>query len=559
MKHNRRQAPAKAGRRSPPAPACATNLATEPPKTAREEAGVSSTDVVIIGSGIGGLCCAALLARYGFRVTVCESHYHAGGAAHSFDIQGYKFDAGPSFFAGLSGPPGSSTNPLKQVLDAVGESVECATYDRWVVYSPEGTFECIAGAQEYADNILRMGGAEALQQWRALEKLMEPLGAGAALFPAAAIREDPGVLLTAGRYGPGLIKAGLVAGKLTGPFSAIVDQAVTNPWLRSFLDLECFVLSGMTAKDTICAEMAYMFLERHSGKSTIDYPMGGGGAIVDALVRGIEKNGGQVLLRTHVEEVLVEGGRAAGVRLRGKAAGGGPGRVIRATRAVVSNASVWDTMQLLPEGALPAEYRQEKMATPRTGSFVHLHLGIDATGLPADLDCHHLVCNQWEDIEAPQNVINISIPSVFDPSLAPPGKHIVHVYTAGNEPYELWEGMRRGTPEYEAFKEERSQCLWAALERVIPDVRARAEVTLVGTPLTHAHFNRRYKGTYGPAISASNSTFPGAGTPLPGLYRCGDSCQPGIGVPAAAASGMIAANTLAPLWSHWKLLDALGI
>jgi hypothetical protein len=52
---------------------------------------------------VAGLCCAALLARYGFRVTVCESHYLAGGAAHSFDIQGYSFDAGPSFFAGISG------------------------------------------------------------------------------------------------------------------------------------------------------------------------------------------------------------------------------------------------------------------------------------------------------------------------------------------------------------------------------------------------------------------------------------------------------------------------
>ncbi len=50
-----------------------------------------------------GLCCAALLARYGYRVTVVESHYHAGGAAHSFEVQGFHFDAGPSFFAGLSG------------------------------------------------------------------------------------------------------------------------------------------------------------------------------------------------------------------------------------------------------------------------------------------------------------------------------------------------------------------------------------------------------------------------------------------------------------------------
>lgn len=54
-------------------------------------------------------------------------------------------------------------------------------------------------------------------------------------------------------------------------------------------------------------------------------------------------------------------------------------------------------------------------------------------------------------------------------------------------------------------------------------------------------------------------TWPGPKTPVPGLYACGDSCMPGIGVPAAAASGMIAANTLAPVWSQLKLLDTLGL
>ncbi|PRW44291.1 ABC transporter A family member 7-like isoform B [Chlorella sorokiniana] len=547
-------------RRRPLRPCAALSVDQQPPAAASRDLS-HETDVVIIGSGIGGLCCAALLARYGYSVTVLESHYLAGGAAHSFEIQGYSCDAGPSFFAGLSGPPGSSkTNPLKLVLDAVGESVECVTYNKWIVYQPNGrSFECVCDADAYAENIRREGGEEAYRQWKELEQLMQPLQEGAAMLPAAALRADPGIALTAGRFGPGLLKAGLVAGQLTAPFSALVDKAVTNPWLRSFLDLECFILSGMTAKDTICAEMAFMFGERHSGETTIDYPVGGSKAIVDALVRGIEKHGGRVLLRSHVEQVLVEGGRAAGVRLRGSGGSSGRPEVVRARRAVVSNASVWDTMRLLPDGTVPDDYRRQCMDTHRTGSFVHLHLGIDATGLPPDLECHYLLPNQWGNFEAPQNVINVSIPTVFDPSLAPPGKHLIHAYTAGNEPYEVWEGVRRGTPEYAALKEERSQCLWAALEKIIPDVRLRAELVLVGTPLTHERFLRRYKGTYGPAISAADGSFPGPGTPLPGLLRCGDSCAPGIGVPAAAASGMIAANTLAPVWSHWQLLDALGL
>ena len=65
--------------------------------------------------------------------------------------------------------------------------------------------------------------------------------------------------------------------------------------------------SGMRAKDTICAEMAFMLMERNNGASSIDYPLGGSGAICDALVRGIEKNGGQVILNARVEEIIMDG------------------------------------------------------------------------------------------------------------------------------------------------------------------------------------------------------------------------------------------------------------
>ncbi len=60
---------------------------------------------------------------------------------------------------------------------------------------------------------------------------------------------------------------------LQGPFSALVDKHVTDPWLRNFIDLECFVLSGMTARDTIAAQMAFMYEERGAGRSSIDYPV----------------------------------------------------------------------------------------------------------------------------------------------------------------------------------------------------------------------------------------------------------------------------------------------
>lgn len=140
---------------------------------------------------------------------------------------------------------------------------------------------------------------------------------------------------------------------------------------------------------------------------------------------------------------------------------------IRARKAVVSNASIWDTAKLLPKGSTPCQsYRDQANSTRKTESFMHLHLGIDASGLQTDLECHHLVLNDWGvGIGAPQNVCLVSIPTVFDPTLAPPGCHVIHAYTAGNEPYSIWKGMDRASPAYEALKEERSQvCI------VIPSV-----------------------------------------------------------------------------------------
>lgn len=95
--------------------------------------------------------------------------------------------------------------------------------------------------------------------------------------------------------------------------------------------------------------------------------------------------------------------------------------------------------------------------------------------------------------------------------------------------------------------------------QVIPDIRQRAELTLVGTPLTHQRFLRRHRGTYGPAISARRASFPGPKTALPGLLGCGDSYMPGIGVPAAAASGMIAANTLVSVPRQLGMLQELQL
>ena len=507
------------------------------------------TDVVVIGSGIGGLSCAALIAQYGLQVTVCESHSIPGGAAHGFEYNGFKFDSGPSLYSGLSYKP--SANPLRQVLDAIGEELPCVTYSTWGCCLPEGDFDTSVGAEQFCEVLTKFRGDAAVAEWRELQRVMAPLARAAIAIPPAALRFDVGALLTVGRFAPSLIQHAANVSQLMGPFSQILDRVVKDPFTRNWLNMLCFLLSGLPADSTSAAEVAFMFGEWYRPDVVLDYPLGGSQALVNALVRGLERHGGRLMLRSHVEQVLIEGNRAVGISLRG-------GKVVRARRAVVSNASIWDTLKLLPQAAVPKQF-QSRQSTPECDSFMHLHLGIDATGIRPDLACHYIVVNNWEDITAPQNMVVVSIPSLLDPSLAPSGKHVIHVYTPGNEPYAVWQGMDRRSQEYMQQKQVRAEVMWRALDRIIPDIRTRCEVTLVGTPLTHERYLRRHRGSYGPAISAADGFFPGPGTPIPGLMCCGDSTFPGIGLPAVAISGMIAANTLAPVHKHLAMLENIQV
>ncbi|QHO20930.1 Prolycopene isomerase [Arachis hypogaea] len=524
----------------------------------------AEADVVVVGSGIGGLCCAALLARYEQDVVVVESHDQPGGAAHSFDIKGYKFDSGPSLFSGLQSR-GPQANPLAQVLDALGESLPCATYDSWMVYIPEGEFLSRIGPTEFFKDLEKYAGPNAVQEWKKLLDAVLPLSTAAMALPPLSIRGDLGVLSTAAaRYAPSLIKSfvqmgpqgALGATKLLRPFSEVLDGLeLKDPFIRNWIDLLAFLLAGVKTNGILSAEMIYMFAEWYKPGCCLEYPLDGTAAIVDALIRGLEKFGGRISLRSHVEKIVVENGRAVGVKLRS-------GQFIRAKKAVVSNASMWDTLRLLPKDVIPKSYSDKIKTTPQCESFMHLHLGIDAEGIRDDLGIHHVVVNDWErGVDAEQNVVLVSVPSVLSPDMAPPGKHVLHAYIPGTEPFELWEGLERTSPEYRKLKAERSEVIWKAVERVLGEGfrREKCEVKLVGSPLTHRRFLRRHRGTFGPALEAGKESFPGSSTPIPQLFCCGDSTFPGIGIPAVAASGAIAANSLVSVSQHSQLLDAIGI
>mmetsp|Transcript_11617 Transcript_11617/g.23277 ORF Transcript_11617/g.23277 Transcript_11617/m.23277 type:complete len:556 (-) Transcript_11617:1110-2777(-) len=511
-------------------------------------------DVMVIGSGIAGLSAAALLSTYGQEVVVCESHSVIGGAAHSFKRGAYHFESGPSLYSGLKST-GTKANPLSLVLQAVGAELEVKEYSTWNVYLPEVPqgFPAKVGPKGFDELFRVCGTRETLDQWDRLQGIVKPLSKAATAVPPLAIRLDPGVISTTlGRYFGDIIGSITTLGVLTKPFSAVLDSAqVTDRFLIHYLDLLCFLLSGLTSKGTITAEVAFMLEEWTNENATLEFPVGGSQALADALAGAVTRRDGRVYVSEHVEEILIENEKAVGVRTR-------KGKVIRCRKGVVSNASTIDTCSILPDRLNSAStWSQQVAETPLNPSFMHLHIGFDAQGLD-DLDMHHLVVNEWDSgVDSQQNVVLISIASVAHDSMAPAGKHCLHAYYPATEPWDIWENLSK--KEYEDLKQQRSEALWKAVETVIPDIRSRVDISLVGTPKTHARYLRRHKGSYGAAWRAGKEQFPFGSTPWKGLYCCGDFTFPGIGLPAAAASGAIAANSLVPIKKHTELLDSIGI
>jgi phytoene dehydrogenase-like protein len=231
-------------------------------KAAAAAAPPEEADVVVIGSGLAGLSCAALLAHCDRNVVVLESHDAPGGAAHTWTRKGFHFESGPSLYSGFSME--RSPNPLKNIFQITGEDCEWITYDRWGTVLPNGKkFAAKIGPEEFDDVLLEHGGPDAVMEFKSLMERMKPLSDAAQALTSLALREDPAAIFTLLKY-PGELIATLKQGAaLNEPFLNVMEEmGVKNQFVKNWLDMLSFLLQGLPASGTMNAVMAYMLAVR---------------------------------------------------------------------------------------------------------------------------------------------------------------------------------------------------------------------------------------------------------------------------------------------------------
>lgn len=495
------------------------------------QAAASNYDVIVIGSGIGGLVTATQLAAKGAKVLVLERYLIPGGSAGYFERQGYRFDVGASMIFGF-GQQGT-TNLLTRALAAVGQKIETIPDPVQIHYHLPKGLE-LKVHREYEQFL-----AELIQHFpheaKGIRQFYDECWAVFNCLNAMDLLslEEPRYLTRVFFQHP-LACLGLVQ-YLPQNVGDIARRYIQDPDLLRFIDMECYCWSVVPADRTPMINAGMVFSDRHYGG--INYPRGGVGQIAQKLVEGLEQAGSDIRYKARVVEILRTGNRATGVRLAS-------GEVLQAQR-IVSNATRWDTFEkLLDPDTQPRSETKWQQRYQKSPSFFSLHMGIKADALPPGTECHHILLESWERLEEGEGTIFVSIPTLLDPSLAPPGHHILHVFTPSW--MEDWQGL---TPkDYAAKKEATANRIIDRLEAIFPGFSAGLDYEEAGTPRTHRRFLGRMDGTYGPI--PRRKLFGLLGMPfnrtaIPGLYCVGDSTFPGQGLNAVAFSGFACAHRIA--------------
>ena len=497
-------------------------------------------DVIVIGSGIGGLAAAAALGKRGKSVLLLEQHSVAGGQTQTFRRQRWEFATGVHYVGGV-GPEAGAAGQFGRLLAWLGDGAlrfaPCANpYD--IVRLPGFEFGIPHPEAAYrAALLLRFPGEQAaIDHW-----FQASHDARKAAFTLMALHSLPswaaaGLRLLRGRQAE------------TWAHHTLADELarIANPQLRAVL--------GARWGDYGAPPATAPFVEHALVTGSYDagayYPVGGPARFAQTLLPALLATGGECRLGAEVRRILVESDRVTGVEVMRSGV-----TSTEFAHHVISDMGAANTVACLPEGAAPAWREEVRAMAPGLG-FVALYIGLEGDIAAAGASsANHWIYEQddigriWQqpaDEDAPG--LFVSFPSLKDPAWqGPPTAEVLalvdHAAFAPwlNHKQDAAERVERG--DYSAFKDWVAARLRAQFERHFPGLAPMVRFQEAATPRTQQHFTRTLGGSmYGLEMTGERmgSTALNLRTPVAGLLLAGQDVA-GPGVQASFMAGLMAA------------------
>ncbi len=476
---------------------------------------------MIVGAGLGGLCCAVELARQGFEVCVLEQHTKPGGYAHGFKRRGWRFDASLHHLGGLD-----EGAMLRGLLTQLGVLDRLDLRRRDSLLRVELPGHHLNLPNDPAE-LVTLLGERFPAEWAGITAFFEELRSIKHDFTGPTTRPDfdraPGDRLTT-RHAD-LTLEDLVARHVQHPELAAL---LTSPW--PYIGLPPSRVSAVFA----ACVLGSTWLEGA-------WRLGGGGeALSRTLVERLEELGGACVTRAEVDRILVEDGRVAGVATQG-------GVVVHAP-VVISNANPFQTYRdLAPPDSLSPHFLARLERLEPSVSFYATYIGLDcppsAIGIDQD---EQYVLNGTDADEAWRRVVDGDLDHTdwsvasyerSDPDAAPKGAGVVTFMEL--TPSADWLDLEPET--YSAHKAEARRRLVAKYAKRFPGLAEHARVVELATPRTMARYTRNHGGAvYGLAQTPNQAGRRRLSnrSPIHGLYLTGAWTWAGGGYEGALMSGL---------------------